>query len=123
PVVVYAHGTGGQYTSFIRDGSAAAVAAVRDESGEVIARMAMISTDQVLHGPRDPTSSDPELTFYNFQNLLAAQASARQGAVDLFQMVRLVEDNAIASAPRTHAPIRFDRDRIYFKGHSQGSQT
>ena len=41
----------------------------------------------------------------------------------LRQLVRLVERTDVRSAPRTGAPIRFDRDRIYFKGHSQGSQT
>jgi hypothetical protein len=126
PVVLYAHGTGGSYETFINDGSAGAVAAVRDRAGGVITRMAMISIDQVLHGPRDPTGSDPDLTFFNFRNLQAARDNAKQGALDDFQLLRLVEGFDVAAAPGPGSPgpaIRFDPQRIYFKGHSQGGLT
>src|SRR5262249_18801510 len=59
PIVLYAHGTGGDYRSFIREGIAARLAGLG---------LATISIDQVLHGPRDPTGMDPEYTFFNFQN-------------------------------------------------------
>lgn len=123
PIVLYAHGTGGSFTSFIDDGSAADAAEVWGADGNVIAKMAMISIDQVLHGPRDPTGNDPQLTFYNFQNLLSARDSIKQGALDDFSLLRLVENLAIDAAPVTRAPIKLDRDRIYFKGHSQGGTT
>src|SRR5207244_1553734 len=42
PMVLYAHGTGGDYRSFISEGLAERLAAVG---------IAMISIDQVLHGP------------------------------------------------------------------------
>ena len=38
-------------------------------------------------------------------------------------LVRLVEGVDVASAPDTGAPIRFDLDRLYFFGHSQGAIT
>ena len=123
PVVLYAHGTGGSYTSFINDRSAATAARVTDDNDKVIAQLAMISIDQVLHGPRDPSGSDPEVTFYNFQNIVAAHDLAKQAGADDFQLLRLVEAINIAAAPMTGAPIKFDPSRIYFKGHSQGGQT
>jgi hypothetical protein len=127
PVVLYAHATAGDYESFIYDGSASAAAAVTDRTGRIVSRMAVISIDQVLHGPRDPTGSDPELSFFNFRNLPAARDNAKQGALDDFQLLRLVEGVDIAAAPSPDGspggPIRFDTGRIYFKGHSQGGLT
>ena len=38
--------------------SAVHSARVTDDNAAIISRMAMISIDQVLHGPRDPTGSD-----------------------------------------------------------------
>ncbi|MSP58937.1 MAG: hypothetical protein EXR72_01110 [Myxococcales bacterium] len=123
PIVLYAHGTGGDFRSFINDGSAADVAEILDEDGKLLSRMAMISLDQVLHGPRDPSMANPDLTFFNFFNLAAAGSNAKQGALDDFQLLRLVENTAVAAAPKTGVPIKFDNERIYFKGHSQGGLT
>lgn len=127
PIVLYAHATGGDYESFIYDGSAGAAAAVTDRTGRILARLATISIDQVLHGTRDPTGSDPNLSFFNFRNLPAARDNAKQGALDDFQLLRLVEGFDVAAAPTPDgsagSPIRFDTGRIYFKGHSQGGLT
>jgi hypothetical protein len=123
PVVLYAHGTGGDYRSFIDDGSAASAAIVKDDKGNVIANLAMISIDQVLHGPRDPTGASPEITFFNFQNIAAARDNPKQGALDDYQLIRMVEGFNVAMAPMTGQPIKFDKTRIYFKGHSQGGLT
>jgi hypothetical protein len=123
PVVLYAHGTGGSFTTFVSDGSAAHAARISDSGGNVIGRMAMISIDQVLHGPRDPTGSSPDYTIYNFQNLDAAQSNLKQGALDDFHLLRLVKNVDIAAAPVTGVPIKFDPAHIYFEGHSQGSET
>jgi predicted esterase len=123
PVVIYAHGTGGDYKSFIGDGSGKEAAKITDKSGAVIARLAMISIDQVLHGPRAPAGTNVDLAFFNVQNLRAARANPKQGALDDFQLLRLVRAIDVASAPTTGQRIKFDPDRIYFKGHSQGSLT
>jgi hypothetical protein len=123
PVVLYAHGTGGDYLSFVGDGSAATAAQAKDEDGNVIANLAMISIDQVLHGPRDPTMSDPDFTFFNLQNIAAARDNPKQGALDDFQLLRLVQSFSVAAAPVTGNPLRFDASHIYFKGHSQGGLT
>ncbi len=123
PVVLYAHGTGGSYMSFVEDGSATHAAKVLDGAGKVIARMAMISIDQVLHGPRDPSMANPDFTFFNIFNLSSTRDSPKQGAADDFQLVRLVEHFLVEHAPKTDDLIRFDPSKIYFKGHSQGGLT
>ncbi len=111
PIVVYAHGTGGDYRSFIDDKTAARMAAQG---------LAVISIDQVLHGPRDPSNGSVELSFFNFFNPVAARDNVRQGAADDFQLVRLAETMTVAEGAETH---RFDPERISFMGHSQGGLT
>jgi hypothetical protein len=119
--VLYAHGTGGDYRSFIGEGVATNVSRVLDASGAEVARLAMISIDQVLHGPRDPTGSDPDLTFFNFQNLPAARDNVRQGGLDDFQLLRLVRTLTLTMPDGSTA--FFDPARIGFMGHSQGGLT
>ena len=110
PVVIYAHGTGGSYRSFISNGTAAALAAEG---------IAAISIDQTLHGPRNP-DGDEEIDFFNFQNPLSARDNTIQGALDDFQLARMVVGfNEVVGANT----ITFDSDRIYFFGHSQGGLT
>src|SRR5262249_45496139 len=79
PIAIYAHGTGGDYQSFIDDGTAARLAAQG---------IATISTDQVLHGPRNP-GGNPETDYFNFANPYAARDNALQGAADAFSQLRL----------------------------------
>ena len=110
PVVIYAHGTGGNYHSFISDFTATRLAAEG---------LAVISIDQVLHPPRNPGGA-PEVDFFNFQNPYAGRNNPIQGAADDFSVVRLVEGFSLVEPERT---IRFDPDRIYFFGHSQGGLT
>ena len=110
PVAIYAHGTGGDYHSFEADGTARWLAA---------AGIACISIDQVLHGPRNE-ETPPDLAFFNLQNPLAARDNTLQGALDDFQLVRLVEGMDVQA---DGIRVRFDPDRIFFFGHSQGSLT
>lgn len=122
PVILYAHGTGGDYMTFVRENLDTRAAFIELPDGK-ITRMAMVGIDQVLHGPRDPSRSDPEISFFNMQNLQAARDNVKQGAVDDFQLLRLMEHFAVERAPETGRPIRFDPTRIYFMGHSQGGLT
>jgi predicted esterase len=123
PVVIYQHGTGGDYRSFLDDGSGREAAKVTDASGAVIAKMAMIGTDQVLHGTRVPSTTNYDTAFFNFINIKAARDNPKQGALDAFQVVRLIHAVDVASAPTTGKRIKFDTSKIYFKGHSQGGLT
>ncbi len=111
PICIYSHGTGGSYTSFINDGTAAALA----NQG-----IAVISTDQVLHGPRNP-GGDPEIDFFNFGNPYAIRDNALQGAADAWSQMRLALGLSIDDGgART---ITFDPTRVSFFGHSQGGLT
>lgn len=110
PIAIYAHGTGGDHLSFVDDGTAAALAAQG---------IAVISTDQVLHGPRNP-GGDEQIDFFNVANPYAMRDNALQGTADAFAQLRLVEGMAFADGART---IRFDPTKVYFFGHSQGGLT
>src|SRR5262249_52204996 len=109
PIVIYAHGTGGSYHSFINDGTAGRLAAQG---------LAVVSIDQVLHGPRNP-GGNPELDFFNFQNPLAARYNTVQGAADDFSVVRLIEGGGLDYADPQGGALSFDASKIYFFGHSQ----
>jgi predicted esterase len=106
PVVIYAHGTGGDYTSFIDDGTAARLAAQG---------LAVISMDQPMHGSRGQGVPDEKLVF-NYENPIAALDVIRQGAIDDFQLLRLIDSLDLDGA-------RLDPERIAFMGHSQGGIT
>lgn len=110
PLAVYQHGTGGDYHSFVDDGTAARLASEG---------IASVSMDQVLHGPRNPGRS-PDLDFFNFTNPLAARDNVVQGAADCFSLARLGLGLSVDDQGRTNT---FDRDRLYYFGHSQGSTT
>jgi len=116
PICIYAHGTGGDYESFVDDGTGMRLAAQG---------IATISTDQVLHGPRDPAGTDPGVAFFNFGNPLAGRDNALQGAADAWSQMRLAQglvfDDGTGTPPAGGFSI--DPSKIYFFGHSQGGLT
>lgn len=114
PVVLYAHGTGGDFESALNP-------AVADVLGRL--GVAVVGYDQTLHGPRDPTSSDPRLTFFNLFNPVAARDNIRQGAADATVMTTLIESMVIPASITGRQDERFDPERIAFVGHSQGALT
>jgi predicted esterase len=122
PIVLYAHGTGGDYRSFVNDGTAASLA------GQCLATMGI---DQIFHGTRPgaPPESDPQhdqtiqLLFFNFDNPIAARTSNRQSAADVVQQARLFTESRVkvpAAVSKTGGEIAFDGSRLTFFGHSQG---
>ncbi len=123
PVLLYAHGTGGSFTSFIETGVAGRLADITLPGGRTT-KMAVVGYDGVMHGPRrGETDLDPDPLFYNFANPLAARGNFEQAAADLFALQYLVERAAVTALDSpTGSEIRFDPDNIYFMGHSQGSQ-
>ncbi|MBW2460499.1 MAG: hypothetical protein JRH11_02550 [Deltaproteobacteria bacterium] len=114
PIVLYAHGTGGDYQSFVRSD----VHTLLAEDG-----FAVLGIDQVLHGERNPTDIGPDFLFFNFLNPMAARDNNRQSALDVVQQARFA---ASVHVPETMiAPVdgvarTFDPERIYVYGHSQG---
>jgi predicted esterase len=110
PIAIYSHGTGGDHLSFVDDGTAGALAAQG---------IATISTDQVLHGPRNP-GGDEQIDFFNVGNPYAMRDNSLQGTADAFAQLRLVQGMQFADGART---IKFDTTKVYFFGHSQGGLT
>jgi predicted esterase len=110
PIVIYAHGTGGDYHSFINDGTATRLAAQG---------LATISMDQVLNAVRDP-ANNPDFDFFNVQNPQAARCNTNQGGADDFSLLRLAQGIDFVDGAAT---VTFDPDKIYFFGHSQGGLT
>jgi hypothetical protein len=111
PICIYAHGTGGDYESFVDDGTGSRLAAQG---------IATISTDQVLHGPRDPAMTDPGVAFFNFANPLSGRDNALQGAADAWEQMRLAQGLTFDDG---NGGFSIDPANIFFFGHSQGGLT
>ncbi|MEP7124507.1 MAG: hypothetical protein ABJE95_26500 [Byssovorax sp.] len=119
PIVLYAHGTGGDYLSYTTDGSGVSIAKKC---------MATMGVDQIFHGTRPgapPAGNEStiELLFFNFENPTAARTNPRQSAIDEVQRARLFTETKL-TVPTTVAiggkEIRFDPTKIMYFGHSQG---
>jgi hypothetical protein len=119
PINMYAHGTGGDYESYVSDGTGAA------HAKHCVATMGV---DQIFQGTRPgsmpgATESEIDLTFYNFNNPVAGRTNGRQSAIDEVQRARLFTESHMsipASVSTTGAPILFDATEIVSFGHSQG---
>lgn len=132
PLVIYGHGTGGAYSSAIREGLAGALADASFDGQAV--PFATLGFDAPLHGPRSfpanhdeawlsvsPRSYDPDILFFNPLNPLAARDNLLQLAADVWMLSRWAAEVGVTEdASPTGAPIPFDPDRIYYLGHSQG---
>lgn len=119
PIVLYAHGTGGDWRSYINDGTGQSLAA---------RCLATMGVDQIFQGSRPgsvpgATEAQIGLTFYNFQNPIAARTNGRQAAIDEVQRARLFTESHLvvpASVSTTGADILFDATKLMVFGHSQG---
>lgn len=111
PIVIYAHGTGGDWHSFLSDGTGARLAA---------AGIATIGVDLIHHGERNPSETTPDLLFVNILNPDAARDNIRQGALDFVQTARFVRSVVIPTAIGMR-DIHFDPANVFFFGHSQGA--
>lgn len=119
PIALYAHGTGGNFRSYVHDGTAWSLAK------KCIASMGI---DQIFHGrrPGAPLPDDENgesLRFFNVDNVLAARTSNRQSALDEVQRARLFTEKKIqipAGISVWGTPVGFDPSRVMFFGHSQG---
>lgn len=116
PVVINAHGTGGDDRSHA-DGDRLCPAAVLAREG-----MAILEIAQPLHGDRG-TGIDPTLVSFNFLNPESARATFRQGALDLVYLARLLTARQHCFDVGTRKAACTDPTRVAFLGHSQGGIT
>lgn len=133
PVVLYGHGTGGNYTSLVREGLAEALSSITLADGTTV-QAAMIGFDAPLHGPRaapenhkaawlavDPNAYSADTLFFNPINPRAARDNALQEAVDLWSLVQFAAAFSLgAEVSPTGEAIRFSDSQRYYLGHSQG---
>jgi predicted esterase len=113
PLVVYAHGTGGQYRSVVASGLADEYAAADVPGGPAVA-MATFGYDGVLHANRRGGSErSPDELMYNFVNVRAARDNALQSAADLFVIARALPGLAANG-------VTIDARKVTLYGHSQG---
>lgn len=112
PIVIYAHGTGGDYRSYVRNGVGPMLAAQG---------IAVMGVDQIHHGDRWPGGGDPSLVVFNVINPLSLRDNARQSALDVVQQARLINALTVPTTVSGRAtPVTFDTSKVYFYGHSQG---
>jgi hypothetical protein len=119
PIVLYAHGTGGDWRSYVNDGT-----------GEAMAQhcMATMGVDQIFQGTRPgstpgATEEHIGIIFYNFNNPVAARTNGRQSALDEVQRARLFTSSHVvvpSNISVTGTNILFDASQLMFFGHSQG---
>ena len=126
PVILYGHGTGGNYRSHVRPeiaGQFSTLKAVNpdDEADLRPAAMAVIGWDQVLHGPRiGPAPLDPDTLVFNFRNPRAARGNFLQSGAETMFMARIMFDWAAFVPPELADPPALAPGAVYFLGHSQG---
>lgn len=118
PVVLYGHGTGGDYDS------------CKGVSDELLPLgYALLCIDQPLHGNRGPEGQpaldDSELVIYsfNFLNAGSGRSSFRQAAIDSMLLARMVSAGRFdlsSEETSTGRPVALDGGRISFFGHSHG---
>jgi pimeloyl-ACP methyl ester carboxylesterase len=121
PVVLYAHGTGGNYRSHAGDGSGAALSSITVNGVATPVRVAVLGFDQVGHGPRRGTAgqtTSPDDIVFNFANPASARGTMAQGATDLHSVTRYLK--GLATTPAAELPA-LDVSRIVYWGHSQGA--
>lgn len=118
PLVLYAHGTGGNYQSFIRG----TVASVLARNG-----LAVLAIDQIHHGTRDngrcagQTATCVQILYFNFLVPRAGRDNTRQAALDYVSLLRFAKTLDIAAGSSTEGnAARIDPERVMFMGHSQG---
>ena len=120
PLVLYAHGTGGDYDSFASSNSKVASVLARHD-------IAVLGIDQIHHGPRGDCDeqADPgtcvSIAFFNFLNPIAARDNVRQAAIDIVSQLRFARTLDIsAEVSERGVAARVDPERVMFMGHSQG---
>lgn len=122
PVLLVAHGTGGNFRGHVDD--IAPLVTSIDIDGEAV-QFVTLGWDQVLHATRRGDSErHPNELIFDYANPEAALGNFMQGAAEIASIVSYVEGLEIpADESPTGELIRLDAQNIWFLGHSQGGTT
>ncbi|MDP3275025.1 MAG: hypothetical protein Q8Q09_07495 [Deltaproteobacteria bacterium] len=120
PVVLYAHGTGGNYRSVVTEGLSESLSNVALDMGRS-ERFVTVGFEGVMHGERRGmgVTEHPNTLFFNFANPEAARDNVLQGGADVLAFSRAFRTLRIT--PMGASELAFDPARVLFVGHSQGS--
>ena len=113
PVVLYSHGTFGDWTTCLGGNR---VDILSDG-------LVMICIDQPLHGDRGVGDDDNILNSFNFINPRAGRMSFRQAAADTLWLSHMIAEGRFdftAEASGFDTAITMNADNIVFFGHSHG---
>ncbi len=116
PVVIYSHGTFGDWKTCV-DGA---------EAETVREGLAMICVDQPLHGTRAAGGVEGEVDYlnvFNFINPRSGRMTFRQSAADSMWLSKMVSDGRFdmpAGATEFADAVKLDPTIIVFFGHSHG---
>ncbi|MCB9758964.1 MAG: hypothetical protein H6739_03920 [Alphaproteobacteria bacterium] len=117
PLVLYAHGTGGDHQSCCSTRYTTSPAANMARAG-----FAVMGVAQPLHDDRATPGTIPDLHTFNFLNPRSGRTNFRQGALDTVYLATVLTG-------RQHVfdadgePLPLNPDRVAFMGHSQGGIT
>lgn len=118
PVVIFQHGTGGDYRGFCDSDAAYETARRLGEVGII-----GVGIDQPLHGSRPGAESASDLAHFNIVNPDSASTNFRQGAIDAIYLARSLARQPWTFRTEDGQSFRTDPDKIMFMGHSQGGLT
>ncbi|NCG18703.1 MAG: hypothetical protein GWP91_06800, partial [Rhodobacterales bacterium] len=118
PVVIYQHGTGGDYRGFCDSDRALEVAAQLGARGLI-----GLGIDQPLHGPRSGETEGTDLVNFNIINPPSGVSNFRQGAIDALYLAHALHKQPWIFTDEAGTGIPLNPDRVLFLGHSQGGLT
>jgi len=118
PVVIYQHGTGGDYRGFCNSDRALEVANRLGIEG-----MVGLGIDQPLHGTRLGDGLYSDLNNFNILNPDSGITNFRQGAIDVVYFARALARQSWTFTTPDGVAITTDPDNVLFMGHSQGGLT
>lgn len=117
PLVISAHGTGGDHQSCCETSELLSPAAIAAQ-----ANMAVFSVSQPLHGDRGTPDTIIDLHTFNFLNPESGRSSFRQGALDLVYLAEVLSAGPVEFEVDGRT-VKIDTSKMTFLGHSQGGIT
>lgn len=119
PIVVYSHGTGGDYSTFANSANAFEPANLFAAIGAV-----GIGISQPLHGDRNPGEDQTlsELWSFNYLNPPAGRTMFRQGAADQMYLTEVLSSHTHTFETDDGQSIVLNPNLISYVGHSHGGE-